>query len=95
VKSVWTELALQNDFGFVLERIGNDAGIGHVDDAAGVGRSSGIVLDLELPLERVGLPQPRTGDDVTFEQQPLPLPSLTLRQHLVHVLEILGPFAQR
>ena len=52
-KPVGVSLPLQHDFGFVLERVGHDAGVRRVDDVPLVRRRGRIVLHLELVLERV------------------------------------------
>ena len=52
VRSTWNplgvELALQHDFGFVLERVGHDAGVRRLDDVAGVDDACRLFCTLNL-----------------------------------------------
>src|SRR5215217_7818588 len=85
---VGREGALQHHFRFVLERVGHDAAVAGRDDGA-------FALDLEAVIEGVALPQDRVGDHVAVQLQLLPVPRIRLRAYFLHVLVVLGAFAQR
>jgi hypothetical protein len=94
VESIRRKLPLQNDLGFVLERVGNDARVVRLDHTTRFARPGRIVLNLELPLKRVGLAHTGADHHVAFQLHRLSFPRLTLRQDFIDVLEILSPVPQ-
>src|SRR6185436_1155868 len=80
------QLALENDFRIVFERVGHDAGVGRVDDAV-------FVADLEDVLERVGLTAHVEGKSMQLEALAFPL--LRARQDFIDMLVVLGAILER
>ncbi len=66
-KPSWRQRALQHDFGLVLERVRDDAGVGGRDDVA-------LAVHLEPVVERVLPAQDRGRHDVAVQLQPLAVP---------------------
>ena len=95
VEAVVVELALEHDLGFVLERVGHDAGVRRVDDVPRSTARAGLFCTLNRYSSVSGACENRSGHDVAVQLQLLALPRLRARHHFVDVLEVLGAVAQR
>src|SRR2546426_817459 len=87
VEAVRGQRALEHDLRLVLERIGDDAGVARGHDVS-------LVLDLELPVQRVGPAHDRAGHDEAVELEPLAMPRFRVRHDLINVLVILSALAE-